>query len=257
MFVKDIHGSKMCLLEDDVGLSSQLREHGTREEASTEYIKSIIKTDWITIDIGANLGYYALLEAKLGGFVYAIEPIKRSCETLKKSIKLNGYKNIKVYHRAIGSQNETQNITVSHRNNWSTMVDFNLTSDKYRNQFEKFHKGIEKVKTLTLDNFVKINEINRIDFIRMDVEGYEVEIIKKAGYAFSLMPKDSYLTIEFHSSVYKNREPILETVDRILKAGFKIVKGTWKEREFDLSEEALRHKLLNKGACFQTFFKKD
>ncbi|GAG95136.1 unnamed protein product, partial [marine sediment metagenome] len=61
--IKEILGSKMCLIPSDIGLSKQLIEHGIREEASVKFMKEILQPDWTVIDIGANLGYYALLEA--------------------------------------------------------------------------------------------------------------------------------------------------------------------------------------------------
>ena len=250
--IKNILGSKMYLLKDDVGLSLQLMQHGIREEASTKIIQGMVKPDWIIIDIGANLGYYALLEAKLGGFVHAIEPVKRSFEILNKSIELNGYKNIKTYNLAIGSQNGTQNIIISHRNNWSTMLNLNIAVDKYKQNFNRFYKGIEKTETLTLDNFVRDNNINKIDFIRMDVEGYETEIIKKADYAFSLMPKGAHLTVEVHAGLFKDRKSIVIMLDKIHRAGFKIICGTWKDVKYKATWQQLSHR----GAV-QAFFIKD
>ena len=254
--IKDILGSKMYLIKDDVGLSKQLRESGIREPASTKVIQSIIKPDWVCIDIGANLGYYALLEAKHCKFVYAIEPVKTSFETLNKSIKLNGYENIKAYNLAISNQNGTQDIIISHRNNWSTMLDMTIVTDKYKQRFNRFYKGIEKTETLTLDDFVRDNNINKINFIRMDVEGYEVEIIKRADHAFSLMPAGSFLTIEVHSGLYKNRKPFVGMLNKILKTGFKVICGTHKEISIKLTKENLMYRLYNRGACLQVFFKK-
>lgn len=257
MFVKDILGSKMYLLEDDVGLSQELVKCGTREEASVDYVKKIVEPDWTIIDIGANLGYYALLEARLGGYVYAIEPIKKSCETLKKSIKLNNYKNIKTYNLALGGRDEVRDIAVSNRKNWSTMINMDLVTEKYKERFDEFSEGVtEKVKTLTLDSFVKINKIEQVHFIRMDVEGYEVEIIKGADYVFSLMPAGSYLKIEIHPVLYKDRQPIIEMVDKIFKTGFKVILGTWKTIVLELNDESLKQQLLTRGKCAQIFFRK-
>jgi len=257
MILKEILGSKMYLLEDDVGLSKDLMENKIREKASTEYIKSILKSNWTVIDIGANLGYYALLEAKLAKSVYAIEPIKISFDTLNKSIEINNYKNIKTYNLAIGSQNGIQDIIISKKINWSTMVDPNITIDKYKQSFNEFYKNTKKIKTLTLDNFVRKNKINKINFVRMDVEGYEVEIIKGTDYTFSLMPAGSFLTIEFHSILYKDSSPFIGMLDKIIKAGFKAICGTWNESTYNLTNENLRDRLCNRGVCLQVFFRKD
>lgn len=257
MILREILGSKMYLLKDDMGLSKDLIENRIREKASTEYIQGILKPNWIVIDIGANLGYYALLEASKVKKVYAIEPVKRSFNTLNKSIKLNKYKNIKTYNLAIGSQNGIQDIVISKKINWSTMLDPDIIIDKYEQSFSEFYKETKKVETLTLDNFVKINKIGRIDFIRMDVEGYEVEVIKGADYVFSLMSAGSFLSIEFHSILYKDKSPFVGILDKILKAGFNTLCGTWKESILNLTNKDLRQRLCNRGICLQLFFRKD
>ena len=249
--IKDILGSKMYLIKDDVGLSKQLRESGIREPASTKVIQSIIKPDWVCVDIGANLGYYALLEAKHCKFVYAIEPVKRSFETLNKSIKLNGYENIKAYNLAVCSQTGIKNITTSHRNNWATMLDFKIAADKYKQKFNRFYKGIEKVEAVTLDDFVRNNKIEKIDFIRMDVEGYETEIIKGGMATLMAMPKGAHLTVEVHAGLFKDKKPIVTMLDKIHRAGFKIICGTWKDVKYKVTWQ----QLSQRGAV-QAFFMK-
>lgn len=255
MFVKEILGSKMCLIKEDVGLSLQLMQHGIREEASTKMIQSILKPDWICIDIGANLGYYALLEAKLGGFVYAIEPVKSSYDALVKSIELNNYKNIKVFNLAIDSQTGIKNIKISHRHNWATMLDFKFAAARYKKKFNRFYKGIEKVNAITLDDFVFDNKIDKIDFIRMDVEGYETEIIKGGLKTLKAMPKGTHLTIEIHASLFKDRKPIITMLDTIKHIGFKIICRTWRDKKPEATE-ATWELLSHQGIGGQTFFMK-
>lgn len=254
--IKEILGSKMYLREDDMGLSKDLMEHGIREEASTEYIQNILKPNWTVIDIGANLGYYALLEARRCKFVYAIEPVKSSFETLNKSIKLNKYKNIKTFQMAISNRNGLYDIAVSKKNNWSNMVNLNLLVDAHKETLGKSFKEIQKVQTIPLDDFAIWNNIRKINFIRMDVEGYEVEIVEGMDKVFDLMPGGSYLTIEFHSILLKNREPFVKLLDKVTGAGFKVICGTWVKSKFDLTQTELRERLY-RGACFQAFFKKD
>ena len=250
--IRDILGSKMYLIKDDVGLSLQLMQHGIREPASTKVIQSIVKPDMVCIDIGANLGYYALLEAKKCKYVYAIEPVKSSYDTLVKSIELNKYKNIKAHNLAIGNQSGIKNITTCHRNNWATMLDFKLAADKYKAKFDRFYKGIEEVNEVTLDRFVSDNKIDKIDFIRMDVEGYETEIIKGGINTLKAMPRGSHLTIEVHAGLFKDKTPIIKMLNTIKNIGFKIICGTWK----DVKYKATWQQLSLRGAA-QAFFIKD
>jgi FkbM family methyltransferase len=254
--VKKILGSKMCLIPDDVGLSKQLIEEGGREKSSTEFIAKILKPDWTVIEVGANLGYYALLEARKVKKVYAIEPIAESVKALRESVKLNGYKNIEVYQLAISDKDGQSEITTSARSNWATMVDLKGTRAGYQEKFNRFKSVTEKIETMTLDSFVEREGIGRVDLIRMDTEGYEVEIIRGMDKTFDLMPSGAYLSVEFHPAIYDDRFRLVETLNRILKAGFSIELVTTHDRSHRLTDLQLRKWLLKKGACPQVFFRK-
>jgi len=255
--IKEILGSKMFLIPSDVGLSKQLLEHGIREEASVNFIKEILKPDWTVIDIGANLGYYALLEAKLCEKVYAIEPIKESVSALRESIKLNNYKNIELDRLAIGNKNGEFEINTSRRSNWATMINREKASKNYQEKFNSFKKGKETVKTMTLNKFVRRKNIKKIDLIRMDVEGFEIEILENINKTIELMPKGSFLSVEFHPVIFDDREALINTFEKIIiYYGFEIAKITWHKKEFNLSNIEFRNWLLKKNACPQVFFKR-
>lgn len=105
--IKKINGSKMYLDINDEGLSHDLISDGVREFYATQKMKKEIKKGDVIVDIGANIGYYALLEARLvgkKGIVYAIEPVPRNIAILKKNIELNNYSNLEVYQLAYGGQ---------------------------------------------------------------------------------------------------------------------------------------------------------
>ena len=75
--IKTIQGSKMILNLKDEGISRELACYGVHEKNSTEEVKKIIKKGMKILEIGANIGYYALLETKLAGdtgHLYALEP---------------------------------------------------------------------------------------------------------------------------------------------------------------------------------------
>ena len=254
--IKEILGSKMCLIPDDVGLSKQLIEEGGRERASTEFITKILKPDWTVIDVGANLGYYALLEASRVNKVYAIEPIAESVKALTESIKLNGYKNIELYQLAVSDKNGVSDITVSKRSNWATMVDLKDTRASYQEKFNRFKKGSQKVETITLDSFTEREGIDRVDLVRMDTEGYEVEIIRGMENTFKLMPAGAYLSVEFHPAIYDDKYPLVDTLNRILKAGFDIEIVTTHDKSYKMGSLRLKKWLYEKGACPQVYFKK-
>lgn len=125
ILVRNIQGSRMQLRIDDEGISADLALDGIREPMSTKTVKEEVKKGYTVIEIGANIGYYALMESKLvesKGKVYAIEPLHRNFRNLKKNIELNSYKNIKPFELGIGDKKGTAKRLISQHSNLSSFV---------------------------------------------------------------------------------------------------------------------------------------
>jgi FkbM family methyltransferase len=219
--VKDILGSKMYLNLKDKGISTDLIAFGIREHLVTNAIKKLLKKGEIVVDIGANIGYYALLGAKLvgeEGKVFAIEPVVENIEILKKNILLNNYSNIEVFKLAIGDKNQEGEIYLSEYSNLASLID--------RKKFETGEKiKKEKVKIVTLDKFLEDKPLP--DLVRMDVEGYEYEVIK--GMENLLKTKKSFkIFAEIHlDNSPESKERIFEILDILAHYGFKLKIGVW------------------------------
>lgn len=138
--IKEIEGSQMKL---DVRLTSpnKLERHlalkGIREPQTTKKYREILertKERGGTIhifDIGANVGYYALLGAHIldkEGKIYAIEAEPNNADRLRQNIELNDYSQIKVFQVAAGEERSTQNLNVREKSNIHKMGE--LTSKK-------------------------------------------------------------------------------------------------------------------------------
>jgi protein-L-isoaspartate O-methyltransferase len=81
----------MYLRIRDKGVSRQLALVGVREKFSTETLQGELREGDCVVDIGANIGYYALMEARLVGSygkVYAIEPVSYNFQLLENNIQL-------------------------------------------------------------------------------------------------------------------------------------------------------------------------
>lgn len=161
---------RMCLNLQDKGVCEELGIYKTREVFSTDYFQKIIAEDSIIIDIGANIGYYALLESQLAakGHVYAIEPVPENYNLLLRNIALNDCRNLSTYNLAIGNVNGLLDMYVYDKCNWSSFT---------RIPDENIIKIIQ-VPICTLDSFIGSHVSSHPIFIRMDVEGFEYEILK-------------------------------------------------------------------------------
>ncbi len=247
----------MYLDNDDLGISKELLEHGMREKNSVDFIKKILRADMGVLEIGANIGFYALIEAPAVKHIFAIEPVKYNYNLLKKNLKLNKADNVSFFNIAIGTSTGKGKIYTSKRCNWATITEREDRTDDYAQRWDRFNKGYQEVYIYSLDDFMGEYNIENIDLIRMDVEGAEVSIISGGLETISKMKKDSWLVIEIHSSCIRDKESIKKMLDDIEGAGFKVVKAVSKFKDFDLDAIGnIKDFLTYKVGCPQVFFKK-
>jgi FkbM family methyltransferase len=233
VILKDIHGSKMYLDLDDMGLPQDLAVDGTREHYATQQVISFLKPGDIVVDIGANIGYYTLLEAKIvgdSGFVYAIEPVPNTFKMLTRNIEANNYKNILALNLAVGDKNSQVEMYICHnRCNLSSMKPLpEMTTSKIT------------VEQITIDDFLVDKPLPRL--IRMDVEGYEYQVIKGMKNTFE-RSGSLYVFIELHFHLLK-REESLEILHTFKDNGFKVTAATIEK------QGQMKHKRLLSLASF-------
>ena len=207
-----VNNSFLNISFDDKGLSKDLLIHKKREKFSTDFLKLIIQKNEIIIDIGANIGYYALLESQLAsnGKVFAMEPVPESFSLLDKNIKLNECKNIDAYKMAISDiSGKSKMYVYDKRNRCSFIKD---PSGNIINEVE--------VPIMTLDQFVESHVNQYPTLIRMDLEGYEFQVIKGAHNILN-NNRPLKLVIELHPQLM-SIERMMYILDTLKQANFKI-----------------------------------
>lgn len=217
LLLKKIQGSRMYLDVNDPGLSKGLAIHGVREEIHTKIIKRELEEGMTVVDIGANIGYYVLIEALIvakKGRVYAIEPSPGNFELLNKNIKVNNYTDIvQPYNIAISDRCGKARLYLSEESNLPTM----LNPEEYPS---KAHADTYiEVQTTTLDDFLKDKE--PVDLIRMDVEGYEVEIFDGMLNTLQGGNAPRKILFEAHPSRYTPTHSLKPRLEMLLSFGYK------------------------------------
>lgn len=193
----NVLGNKMLLPVADEGLTKDLIIEGIRERNSVRAFFKEYKPGMNTIDLGANLGYYLLMEAKIAqkgkGKIYAVEPNPFTFHYLKKNVKLNGYNNIKLMNLGISDKKGKLPFYMSKSWNCSRFDKGSDDSDIIK---------VQQIKVDTLDNLFKGK---KIDFIRMDVEGYELNILKGAKELIKNNPGIA-IFFEFHAQFFNTKQ---------------------------------------------------
>lgn len=136
------------------------------------YLRQIIKKDYVCIDIGANVGYYSVFLSKLAGNkgkVIAVEPIPMFAEIWKKNVRKSKIKNLKLYNCALGGENKIVQMGIPEVNGVLHHGMTKIISTKQK-KYIKYYDVEMKVPDEIFKN------IERLDFIKCDVEGYESEV---------------------------------------------------------------------------------
>jgi|GEM_PF-6802548 len=145
-----------------------------------------IKKNDIVFDIGANIGIFSIYAASLGAQVYSFEPNPEIFKILDQNIKKNKLnKKIFIFNYAIGNANEDVYLSIPLSDKIYSEACASITKS-FIDNFDKYtdngYKKI-KVKCFKLNNFIQKLNINKIDLIKLDCEGTELDILKSFNIA--------------------------------------------------------------------------
>jgi FkbM family methyltransferase len=183
----------------------------------------------------SEFGYYAFIEASLLGKqaeIYAVEPDPRNLELLSRGIQDNGYGNqIRIIQGAFGNETRDATLNLSTKSNCSRIEaapEFGATGESV------------SVDMYAVDEFLTDHGLqpNDLDIVRMDVEGYEANILEGMD---ELLAADSSLVlfIELHRRLQKEGT-LSWTVETLQDAGFEIKLAVYEPR-------------LREPECFDNF----
>jgi len=166
-------------------------------------VKKHIKKDFTVIDAGANIGIFSIFASMFAGKVYAFEPETNNFEKLKKHILNLNLHNVSCLKLGLGSLDKTSLLC---KNNVNTLSHSMIDSDFYL----KSAKNTEEIKLTSLDNFVKEKNISSVDFIKIDVEGYELKVLLGAKSVISRF-KPIIVVSAYHHPSHKKKIPKIIT----------------------------------------------
>jgi FkbM family methyltransferase len=177
--VKTLHG--FSILVDPIlgkGLERSIFFNGTYEEGTLKIMNGILRDEDTFIDIGANIGLMSLHAAVIlngRGKVLSFEPLSSTYNLLMQNIKLNNLENIEAVNMAIGSTNGIVDI-------WdNTIINRGSSSIIKPHQTAAGHRILIKC----LDTYLEEHHIDSITCIKIDVEGWELEVLKGAANTLS------------------------------------------------------------------------
>ena len=185
-------GCKLFVLPNDPGISTELIRLQSHEPVTTEFLSKKLKEGMVCLDVGGNIGYYATLESKKvgkSGHVIAVEPSPINFHYLNRNLALQKQENWEIYNLAFGDTDGETNFLVSKFSNLSRIIQ---KGDKV--PFDKFE--IINLPMKKIDTFLQEKRIEKLDLIRMDIEGYELSAL--LGAKETLRKFKPLLQVEIH-----------------------------------------------------------
>jgi FkbM family methyltransferase len=182
-----ILGNQLALHPQDKGVSIELAVFRVHEPRTTRLLAQWLKPGMTVIDIGCNIGYYALLEAQRvgpAGKVIAIEPEPENARLFLKNLQSNGYRNVVFHQVAISDHNGTFPLLVSEKSNRHSLSPVPWSTTNLQ------------VCVCTLDSLIAKDHPKSVDLIRMDLEGHEVVVLP--GMLHTIRRYSPSLLIEIH-----------------------------------------------------------
>lgn len=137
-------------------------------------ISKILKEGDVVIDIGANIGTHSVYMSKIVGNmgkIYAFEPVLDTSWELRENLALNRVDNVHVVNAAIKDGDGVEKINIFPKD-FSAWNSFGKPDTQ-----ESTPISSEMVTTYKLDTFVNKENINHIDFLKIDAEGSEKDIL--------------------------------------------------------------------------------
>lgn len=155
------------------------------------------------LDIGAWVGTWSMAMNKFCGRVVAFEPDELHYECLVKNVS----EDVETHQLAVGSEQKM----------------ISLSQGDFTQERRVVSDGT--IPMVTVDSM----KIDDIDMIKIDVEGYEMEVLKGARES---LKNTQYLMIELNNNTKKYGSNNIEVEEHIKSLGFKVLMDTWPDKVF-------------------------
>lgn len=165
------------------------------------------KRDAIILDVGGNIGLTSFYFKDYAKQVFALEPAKQHVDCFDKMLYQNKIKNVKLIQKALSNNNGT---TKFFHNDNTTMFSLESVVNNV--------KDYEEVETVTIDTLFEEEKIKNIDFMKLDTEGHESQILSSDGFK-KVAPLIKVMVMEWHSWTAMS---VINIVSLLTDLGFEV-----------------------------------
>jgi FkbM family methyltransferase len=160
-----------------------------------KYLIKNLHSDSTFIDVGAHYGYFSLIASDIvkDGKVYSFEPSSKSFNILKRNV--SSITNVTIFNKAV-SQGNTPIAFYEFDNLHSEYNSTQISQFENEDWFKAIKPNMQKIDSISLSTFCTDNSIYP-DIIKIDVEGFENEVIKGAENLLTSSKKKPIVILEY------------------------------------------------------------
>jgi FkbM family methyltransferase len=202
------NGQSMKVAINDVVGQNVIR-HGWTEPESVHIISTLVKQGAVFFDVGAHVGQFTLIASQLvgrGGQVHSFEPDPLSFRWLCDNLRKNKLANVFPNNVAVADKTGYRDFFLAKPEN--------IGSNSLAPPRESLGQVL-RVSTTSIAEYCSAKRIRQIDFMKIDVEGAETDVLK-GGSDFFGREEKPILHIEFNEAQHKALGSSLEGLARVL-----------------------------------------
>jgi FkbM family methyltransferase len=205
--------------------------HGSFEPKTLLKCAELLNNGGILLDIGANIGMHSLYLSKINNVkVYSVEPSAHNFQLLLTNIALNNASNIYPLNIGLSKTDSFAYLDKSQADNTGSVqvVDSDTGNNSYL------------IRLTTLFQLVNYLKLGRIDLLKIDVEGFEMNVFE--GYfdiGANVMPLN--IVIEFSAMINRTGHTLTDCLNYFIKWGYDIY--TVEGKTYRLNDELPEHNL--------------
>lgn len=180
--VSNFDGCMKIRLRLDEHMQSQIFWYGYYSRDIILLMNRIIKQGDVFADVGANIGEISLAAAKrvgVSGKVYSFEPMTYLFQRLVQHIEMNNIKQITTVRQGLAREPRTA-IIYAQEEKFKDGTSHAGLGTIY--PFGDRNQPVEEIELTTLDNYFNEHEIQKLNLIKIDVEGAELDVLHGARY---------------------------------------------------------------------------
>ncbi|MBI4541914.1 MAG: FkbM family methyltransferase [Gemmatimonadetes bacterium] len=145
---------------------------GTTEPLVQQALREHLRAGDVLYDIGANVGFFTVLGARLvgaGGAVYAFEPLAENANALRRNVELNGFRHVTVIEAAVSRASGEGSLVLADEPTWARLASGGAGGRSGRTV---------RVPLVAIDELIAQGRVSPPSLVKIDVEGVEVDVLR-------------------------------------------------------------------------------